>query len=127
MVAIDFRSWKITLNPVEHHSEPDGAALSLLRSKEATWRFALDVRVQANDLECRIPAVERARSEERGGRVQFIPYRFEFSNKLTKQHKLMLAFDAFVPSDAIGRDIRLGMLCPIFHLPSLSTLLPNLP
>jgi hypothetical protein len=22
MVAIDFRSWKITLNPVEHHSEP---------------------------------------------------------------------------------------------------------
>jgi hypothetical protein len=64
---------------------------------------------------------------QRGGRVQFIPYRFEFSNKLTKQHKLMLAFDAFVPSDAIGRDIRLGMLCPIFHLPSLSTLLPNLP
>ena len=115
------------MNPVEHHSEPDGAALSLLRSKEATWRFALDVRVQANDLECRIPAVERARSEGRGGRVQFIPYRFEFSNKLTKQHKLMLAFDAFVPSDAIGRDIRLGMLCPIFHLPSLSTLLPNLP
>ena len=54
MVAIDFRSWKITLNPVEHHSEPDGAALSLLRSKEATWRFALDMRVQANDLECRI-------------------------------------------------------------------------
>ena len=69
MVAIDFRSWKITLNPVEHHSEPDGAALSLLRSNEATWRFALDMRVQANDLECRIPAVERARSEGRGGRV----------------------------------------------------------
>jgi hypothetical protein len=89
MVAIDFRSWKITLNPVEHHSEPDGAALSLLRSKEATWRFALDMRVHG-----------------RGGRVQFIPYRFEFSNKLTKQHKLMLAFDALVLSDAIGRDIR---------------------
>jgi hypothetical protein len=68
------------------------------------------MRVQANDLECRIPAVERARSEERGGRVQFIPYRFEFSNKLTKQHKLMLAFDALVLSDAIGRHIRLGKI-----------------
>jgi predicted RecB family nuclease len=78
--------------------------------KEATWRFALDMRVQANDLECRIPAVERARSEGRGGRVQFIPYRFEFSNKLTKQHKLMLAFDALVLSDAIGRHIRLGKI-----------------
>jgi hypothetical protein len=38
MVAIDFRSWKITLNPVEHHSEPDGAALSLLRSnRRGIW------------------------------------------------------------------------------------------
>ena len=78
--------------------------------KEATWRFAVEMLVQANDLECRIPAVERARSEGRGGRVQFIPYRFEFSNKLTKQHKLMLAFDALVLSDATGRNIRLGKI-----------------
>jgi hypothetical protein len=62
--------------------------------KEATCRFAGEMLVQANDLECRIPAVERSRSEGRGGRFQFTPYRFEFSNKLTKQHKLMLAFDA---------------------------------
>jgi hypothetical protein len=72
--------------------------------KEATWRFAVDMRVQANDLECRIPAVERARSEGCGRCVQFIPHRFEFSNKLTKQHKLMLAFDALVLSHAIGRN-----------------------
>jgi predicted RecB family nuclease len=78
--------------------------------KEATWRFALDMRVQANDLECRIPVVERARSDGRGWRVQFIPYRFEFSNKLTKQHKLMLAFDSLVLSDAIKRDISLGKI-----------------
>jgi predicted RecB family nuclease len=78
--------------------------------KEATWRFAAEMLMQANDLECRIPAVERARSEGRGGRVQFIPYRFEFSNKLTKQHKLMLAFDALVLSEATGRSIRLGKI-----------------
>jgi predicted RecB family nuclease len=78
--------------------------------KEATWRFAVDMRVQANDLECRVPAVERARSEGRGRHVQLIPYRFEFSNKLTRKHKLMLAFDALVLSDAIGRNIRLGKI-----------------
>jgi predicted RecB family nuclease len=78
--------------------------------KEATWRFAVDIGVQANDLECRIPAVERARSEGRARHIQFIPYRFEFSNKLTKQHKLMLAFDAHVLSEAIGRNIRLGKI-----------------
>ena len=78
--------------------------------KEATWRFAVDMRVQANDLECRIPAVERTRSEGRGRRVQFIPYRFEFANKLTKHHKLMLAFDALVLSEAIGRNISLGKI-----------------
>src|SRR5207244_554611 len=78
--------------------------------KEASWRFAVDMRVQANDLECRVPAVERARSEGRGQHVQFIPYRFEFSNKLTRKHKLMLAFDALVLSDAIGRNIPLGKI-----------------
>jgi predicted RecB family nuclease len=78
--------------------------------KEATWRFAVDIRVQADDLECRIQAAERVRSEGRGRRVQFIPYRFEFSNKLTNQHKLMVAFDAVVLSEAIGRDICLGKI-----------------
>ena len=78
--------------------------------KEASWRFTVDMRVQADDLECRIPAVERVRPEGRGRRVQFIPYRFEFSNKLTKQHKLMVAFDAVVLSEATGRDIRLGKI-----------------
>jgi hypothetical protein len=78
--------------------------------KQATWRFAFDVRVQADDLECRIPAVERIRSEGRGRRLQFMPYRFEFSNKLSKQHKLMVAFDAVVLTKVIGRDIRLGKI-----------------
>jgi predicted RecB family nuclease len=78
--------------------------------EEAIWRFAVDMRVQADDLESRIPGVEQVRSEERGRRFQFIPYRFEFSNKLTKQHKLMVAFDAVVLSEAIGCDIRLGKI-----------------
>jgi predicted RecB family nuclease len=68
------------------------------------------MRVQVDDLECRIPAVERVCCEGRGRRVQFIPHRFEFSNKLTKQHELMVAFDAVVLSEALGRDIRFGKI-----------------
>ena len=72
-------------------------------SKDATWRLAIDVRLQTNDLESRLQAVERIASEGRGRTAQFIPYRFEFANKLTKQHKLLLAFDALVFSEAVGR------------------------
>ena len=81
-----------------------------INHEQAASRFAIDMRVHADDLECQIPAVERVQSEERGRRVQFIPYRFEVLNKLTKQHKLMAAFNAVVLSEAIGRDIRLAKI-----------------
>ena len=53
-------------------------------SKDATWRIAIDVRLRTNELESRLHAVERIASEGRGSTTQFIPYRFEFANKLTK-------------------------------------------
>ena len=37
-------------------------------------------------------------------------YRFEFANKLTKEHKLILAFDAFLLSEAVGREVKLGKI-----------------
>ena len=46
--------------------------------------------------ESRLHAVERVPSEGRGRAAQFIPIRFIFFNKLTKDDKLLLAFDAFV-------------------------------
>ena len=54
-------------------------------SKDATWRLAIDVRWRTSDLESRLHAVERIPSEGRGRPAQFIPYRFEFANKLTKK------------------------------------------
>ena len=42
-------------------------------------------------------------SEGRGKVAQFIPIRFEFTNKLGKDEKLLLAFDAFVLSEMLGR------------------------
>ena len=51
-------------------------------------------------LESRLHAVERVPSEGRGKPAQFIPIRFVFRNKLTKDDRLLLAFDALVLSRA---------------------------
>ena len=79
-------------------------------SKDATWRIAIDVPLRANELESRLHAVERIASEGRGSTTQFMPYRFEFANKLTRQHKLLVAFDALLLSEAVGRAVTLGKI-----------------
>lgn len=88
-------------------------------SKDATWRIAIDVRLQTNELESRLHAVERIASEGRGSATQFIPYRFEFTNKISRQHKLLVAFDALALSEAVGRTVTLGK---IMHGDSRATL-----
>lgn len=55
--------------------------------------------------ESRLHAVERVPSKGRGKAAQFIPIRFIFFNKLTKDDKLLMAFDAFVLAVALGREI----------------------
>jgi hypothetical protein len=79
-------------------------------SKDATWSVAFDVRLRTNDLESCLQAVERIPSEGRRGIARFIPYRFEFANKLAKKHKLLLAFDALLLSEALGREVNLGKI-----------------
>ena len=61
-------------------------------------------------LESRLHAVERVPSEGRGKPAQFIPIRFVFRNKLTKDDRLLLAFDALVLSQALGREVSLGKI-----------------
>ena len=61
-------------------------------------------------VETRLHAVERVPSEGRGKAAQFIPIRFIFRNKLTKDDRLLLAFDAFVLSAALGRAIATGKI-----------------
>lgn len=55
-------------------------------------------------------AVERVPSAGRRKPAQFIPIRFIFTNKLTKDDRLLLAFDAFVLSEALGREIAVGQI-----------------
>jgi predicted RecB family nuclease len=69
--------------------------------------------------EIRLHAVERVPSEGRGRPAQFIPLRFVFTNKLTKDDKLLLAIDAFALSEAMGRKIAVGK---IIHGPDHATL-----
>lgn len=78
---------------------PDGAwavAPPMEKLKTATWQLATDVPVLTGKLETRLHAVERAPSEGRGRAAQFIPIRFVWRNKLHRDDKLLLAFDARV-------------------------------
>jgi predicted RecB family nuclease len=86
---------------------------------DSTWRLTTNVRLNTNDIEAHLQAVEKLSSEGGARTDQFVPYRFEFANKLTKIHKLSLAFDALVLSEAVGREVSLGK---IIHGDNHSTL-----
>jgi hypothetical protein len=69
--------------------------------------------------ESRLHAVQRVPAEGRGKAAQFIPIRFLYRNKLTRDDKLLLAFDAFVLTQALGREVPIGKL---IHGDGLATL-----
>ncbi len=76
----------------------------------ASWRLAVDVCLRTNNLELRLGALERTPPEGRGRPAQCVPHRFEFVNKLTKNDKLLLAFDALVLSEVVGREVSVGKI-----------------
>lgn len=86
-------------------TSPGGANL-----KNATWRFAVDLPLETETTASRLHAVERVPPLGRGRPAQFIPVRFVFSNKLAKDDRLLLAFDALVLAEALGRDIGMGKI-----------------
>jgi hypothetical protein len=69
----------------------------------AKWRlassFAVQARMDSCVLESELHAVERVPAEGRGKSPQFIPIRFLFTNKLSKDDKLLLVLDAFALCD----------------------------
>ena len=80
--------------------------------RAAKWRMASSLVVQAQmescTLESELDALERLPVEDRAKPTQWIPIRFVFTNKLTKDDKLLLAFDAFALSKSLGREVRIG-------------------
>ena len=73
--------------------------------KTATWRLAVGFAVETETMASRPHAVERLPPQGGGNRARFIPIRFVFLNKLTKDDRLLLAFDALVFSEVLGRDM----------------------
>ncbi len=72
--------------------------------------MAVDFVARTQNLEPRLHALERVPSEGHGKPAQFVPIRFVFRNKLTKDDKLLLAFDALVLSETLGREVSYGKI-----------------
>ena len=82
--------------------------------KAARWRLATSLAVQAEmdscALESELHALERVPAEGRAKPTQLIPIRFVFTNKLSNDDKLLLAFDAFALSKSPGREVSVGRI-----------------
>ena len=74
------------------------------------WRFSLDTVARAHYLESTLQLVERTNSIIQRHIDTLIPIRFNSANRITKENRLLLAFDAFVFSQAIGRKIVFGRI-----------------
>ncbi len=61
-------------------------------------------------MDSRLQAVERVPSQGRGKAAQFTPVRFTFFNKLSKDGRLLVAFDALMLGEAIGREISMSKI-----------------
>lgn len=78
--------------------------------KPAQWHLSIDFTLQNQNLQCSCQAVEQIPSAGRARTAQFVPIRFVFRNKLTRDDKLLLAFDARVLSEVLSREVGLGKI-----------------
>jgi predicted RecB family nuclease len=78
--------------------------------KAAERGYAFDFVARAQNLESHIHMVESVAPEESSKPVRFVPIRFVFTNKINKNDKLLLAFDALVLSEVVGREIGFGKI-----------------
>src|SRR5262245_43079203 len=82
----------------------------LRNMNRAKWRLTVDLAASAQNLESHVHAVERIPSPGRGKLAQFVPIRIVFTNKLSRDDKLLLAFDSLVLSEILGREVDLGKI-----------------
>jgi predicted RecB family nuclease len=97
-------------------SPKDESAVSptLENFKGGEWRLAIGtvIRAELNSytLESKVHAIERIPPEGRGRPAKFVPMRFIFTNKLGRDDKLLLAFDALALSETTGREISISKI-----------------
>lgn len=78
--------------------------------RAAHWQLATDFKACSNNLQVSCHAVERVPPSGRGGADQFAPIRFVFRNKLTRDDKLVIAFDGLVLSEMLGLKVEIGKI-----------------
>jgi hypothetical protein len=78
--------------------------------KAARWRLAVDMEVSADNAVSRLDSVERVVSNGRGRSAHLIPIRVTSRNKLTRDDRLLVAFDAQVLSEVLGYDVDLDKI-----------------
>ncbi len=80
------------------------------RLRTIKWRFAFGLTARPQNLESIIQVVERVPTANQGQNDGMIPIRFSPVNKLTKEKRLLVAFDSLVLSEMIGRKVRFGKI-----------------
>jgi len=90
----------------ERVPEPSG----MEKLKNDTCRSAANIVAHAGNLQSRIHSVERVLSEDGDKSAQFVPIRLIANNKLTKNDKLLIAYDTVVLSEALGEEVDTGKI-----------------
>jgi predicted RecB family nuclease len=96
----------LTGNLGKHVSSPLVAG----KLKRRGWGFTTKFTVSGKDCETIIHAVERQSLKQNSAFTSLIPIRFVFTNKLNRIDKLQLAFDAFVLSEMVGHEVKIGKI-----------------
>jgi len=78
--------------------------------KACKWRLSTGVLAQTPNLESYIHAVECLPSARRGKPAHIIVTRFISTNKISKDAKLLLAFDALALSETLKQEVGLGKI-----------------
>jgi predicted RecB family nuclease len=78
--------------------------------KTTECHVAVNFVARTRDLEASIDAVERIRSQGRGKLALLSPIRFLWRNKLNKDDKVLLGFQAFVLSEVLRRKVEHGKI-----------------
>src|ERR1039458_909116 len=109
--------WRAAVDVLGQTPEPEPRSNRGSPAQTSTPEISQNLTSTTNDQarpnwisESRLHTVERLPSEGRGKPAQFVPIHFIFRNKLTKDDKLALAFDALALSEMIARAVSLGKI-----------------
>jgi predicted RecB family nuclease len=91
----------------EHPYELGSGTLESGRWKSASWHFALDKIVRAQDWEANLQVVQRVPMKGTNSSAQLVPIRFLPVNKLSNSDKMVSAFEALVLAKSLG--VKIGV------------------